>query len=1085
MWLLRVFGVIYLITVCAAQQTVTTFDYGDSLTTVQTATAYKAPVPVLLLQTSWYDVFPSEKVELRCSISNSENSEWTFSWYRDDSKITSDGSSVLTVTADPQKHGSYFCEGKHKTKGVVTERSQRMELKVYPNKPKPTLSRSSSFGVMYPGESIEFSCTVNPSSGWEYVWYHNGKEIQVSHSNTYKIPSIAHDNSGDYYCKAKRGKDPFYTDASESTNLDVSDPPTPVLKLLTQWADVFEGETVDLSCEVSRSVHSHEWMFTWYRRQQELHKNSNLEIYENGSKLKIKSISQANEGDYECMAKLSSRNIISGFSNSHNIIVHDTLPKPSLTKKPGFHSMYVGESVTVTCSVLVSSGWRHQWYKDGKSLPGTSETLSFTLDHSYKGEYHCKATRSTATSTRDSNTITLNVLEIPVPSLELKSKWLHVFPTESVKMSCRLQQSDSDWKYTWKRDGVEVQAVDSISFGSDAAILSISSASSGHSGRYTCEGHLQGRTVRSSISSELFLQVYDKKPTLTLEQSPNYKVMFAGENVFYSCNINVASEWEYSWYKNEILLESPSESTYSFSLDGTTNSGEYKCRATRAGDPVFTTEFSNKIPLEVNVNKPKPLIAQQPDVQKLYVGENVSFHCSVDISSGWAYHWYKDGVEHSSSTKTLTITSVSLPDRGTYDCMAIRERTKFQTEHSNTKTLNIAEIPVPSLTHETKWLDVFPNETVSLSCKMDQDSSEWSYTWYRDKDVQAENQGTELTFSASASHRGDYTCSGKLKSRPVISKSSPPLILNVYDEKPKVTLVQDPKHEVMHTGDSVSFSCHINVSSGWEYRWYKNGTPLPRSGNNHTIRNVATADTGDYTCKAGRGKTFDTKTENFSFSTKAMRIEIRERPQASIELLTGWSEVFSTDSLVLRCEVKESQDKWNYTWSKEGAQNNLTSGERYIVTPQNDLEQGEYTCKGVRIGRPSYSKTSESFKTKNLLLKRRVLLSISGCIFFGIVVVLIGCIVLRAVRKPANNDEKPEEANLFVSMTQQKMTDMPCPLVEYITDAALNAPPKEEEEDGTICSETTPLPITTPEDQAVTTDHSATETNGGLVSFQQ
>lgn len=39
-----------------------------------------------------------------------------------------------------------------------------------------------------------------------------------------------------------------------------------------------------------------------------------------------------------------------------------------------------------------------------------------------------------------------------------------------------------------------------------------------------------------------------------------------------------------------------------------------------------------------------------------------------------------------------------------------------------------------------------------------------------------------------------------------------------------------------------------------------------------------------------------------------------ERPQADVSLLTGWSEVFSTDNLVLKCVVKESEEAWNYTW---------------------------------------------------------------------------------------------------------------------------------------------------------------------------
>lgn len=45
-----------------------------------------------------------------------------------------------------------------------------------------------------------------------------------------------------------------------------------------------------------------------------------------------------------------------------------------------------------------------------------------------------------------------------------------------------------------------------------------------------------------------------------------------------------------------------------------------------------------------------------------------------------------------------------------------------------------------------------------------------------------------------------------------------------------------------------------------------------------------------------------------------MVVFVPERPQAGIEVLTGWSEVFSTETLVLRCKVEESQDMWNYTW---------------------------------------------------------------------------------------------------------------------------------------------------------------------------
>lgn len=74
------------------------------------------------------------------------------------------------------------------------------------------------------------------------------------------------------------------------------------------------------------------------------------------------------------------------------------------------------------------------------------------------------------------------------------------------------------------------------------------------------------------------------------------------------------------------------------------------------------------------------------------------------------------------------------------------------------------------------------------------------------------------------------------------------------DTKPRVILMQNPNDNVMHTGDSVSFSCHINVSSGWEFLWYKDGSPLAESGNNHTITYVLTKNTGSYKCQTKRGR---------------------------------------------------------------------------------------------------------------------------------------------------------------------------------------------------------------------------------------
>ncbi|XP_027144315.1 hemicentin-1 [Larimichthys crocea] len=578
------------------------------------------------------------------------------------------------------------------------------------------------------------------------------------------------------------------------------------------------------------------------------------------------------------------------------------------------------------------------------------------------------------------------------------------------------------------------------------------------------------------------------KPHLKLLTS--WMDVFQNETVQFICEVN-GPNW--TWYHNQNKLDQ-SNMNYEFVEDEPSlniteitlnEQGAYACKAGLGG---VSSDFSNTVNIIVYENIPTPKVTQDPSFNLMYTGETVKFTCNVDIASGWSYQWYKDGKELSETSETISI-SLQPSDKSKYSCMAIRGQTT--TDYSEEISQNVLEIPVPSLTRKTQWLDVFPDESVQLSCGMS-DSSDWIYTWHKDgQEVQANthvsfdsNGATLFIKSASAAHAGQYTCSANIKGRSVNSIISSGLKLIVYDTKPRVTLMQNPSDNVLHTGDSVTFSCHINVSTGWEYLWYKDGVKLDESGNNHTISSVLTKDTGKYKCQTKRGR--NTLTLN-SEVTEAVNLNIKERPQADVSLLTGWSEVFSTDNLVLKCVVKESEEAWNYTWFKEDQPIDEPPTEKYTVTPQNNPEQSLYACQGIRNKRPFTSKPSDNYKTKNLLLKRRLLLSILGCIFFGIIAVFIGCIVLRVTRKPAKDEYRPEETELFFSMSPRKDgDDTPCPLVEYITDAALNAPPKEEEENGKICSDATPLPITQQEDEAVKTESSdATENNGGLVSFKQ
>jgi len=73
---------------------------------------------------------------------------------------------------------------------------------------------------------------------------------------------------------------------------------------------VFESEVLEFSCEVSGS----DWTFTWYRIGEKLD--------EEGSSLKIPSVTQTDQGQYTCKAHLKSRGVSSGPSNTVDVKVY-------------------------------------------------------------------------------------------------------------------------------------------------------------------------------------------------------------------------------------------------------------------------------------------------------------------------------------------------------------------------------------------------------------------------------------------------------------------------------------------------------------------------------------------------------------------------------------------------------------------------------------------------------------------------------------------------------------------------------------------------------------------------------------------
>lgn len=91
------------------------------------------PVPSLKNMTPWLDVFPTERVKLRCGMKNSSD-DWKYTWYRGSEFVpngNTDTSILLISSVSASDSGNYSCSGTLKARPVNSTSSSELLLKVY------------------------------------------------------------------------------------------------------------------------------------------------------------------------------------------------------------------------------------------------------------------------------------------------------------------------------------------------------------------------------------------------------------------------------------------------------------------------------------------------------------------------------------------------------------------------------------------------------------------------------------------------------------------------------------------------------------------------------------------------------------------------------------------------------------------------------------------------------------------------------------------------------------------------------------------------------------------------------------------
>ncbi|XP_058874332.1 Fc receptor-like protein 5 [Acipenser ruthenus] len=851
------------------------------------------------------------------------------------------------------------CFGQETADGINgTQDKQHLEL------PKAVLTSSPQWRNLYTGETVTLSCGVEGRfTGWEYLWYKSSQggteKIRDTTGARYTLSSVTQSHSGQYQCEAQRGDRPRSSQRSDPVTLTVSAGKPKPVRTREPAGEIFEGDTVTLSCVVEGG--SDGWRYLWYKDSRETSAPQTDSSSGTGAGYTISAAAVSHSGEYWCRAERGSKPFYSQYSSAVKIQVSKR-PQAVLTQEPAWTQIFKSERVTLRCQVQGDyTDWRFTWYKAGRNGPVTQDSYSSIDGDSYtissaaqyhSGEYTCKGVRTGNPSySTISNSLTLRVSASKPKPVLTREPAGEIFEGDTVTLSCVVEGGSGGWRYLWYKDrqGAPVYQTDSSS--GPGAGYTISAAALSHSGEYWCRAGRGSNPFNSEYSNAVKIKVSELFSTPTLTVTPRASV-WEGEAVTLQCGAHInkqGAQLQYSYIKdNGNLRGAGSRDPYSIPAAGLRDTGSYQCEVEAAG--MGLKKRSGSVSLTVRAGKPKPVLTQEP-AGEIFEGDTVTLSCVVGGSDGWRYLWYKDRqystpvYQTNSSSGTgagYIISAAALSHSGEYWCRAGRGSKPFNSQYSNAVNIQVSKVrPKAVLTLQPAWAQIFTGETVTLSCEVEGGSAGWRFKQYRDgreeawcSDQYSRRDGDSCTIStAQHYHSGVYWCeSGQERSNAVN--------LTVSNED---VILQTPLQPVIE-GDSLTLRCRVRTNYTFtRIVFFKDNEEIQSQNNTElSVDRVSKSDEGSYKCRAMWNSS------TYSGDSAEVRVSVTELFSRVTLTASPGATVKEGEALNLTCEAavnKTPRPELHYTIVRDGEPvTNSTDSALYSIASTEKSHTGSYTC---------------------------------------------------------------------------------------------------------------------------------------------
>uniref|UniRef100_A0A3Q3FLN9 Ig-like domain-containing protein n=1 Tax=Labrus bergylta TaxID=56723 RepID=A0A3Q3FLN9_9LABR len=318
--------------------------------------------------------------------------------------------------------------------------------------------------------------------------------------------------------------------------------------------------------------------------------------------------------------------------------------------------------------------------------------------------------------------------------------------------------------------------------------------------------------------------------------------------------------------------------------------------------------------------------------------ETLTLRCEIEGGgdSEWTFRWSTPRTsKYTTHNEYIIISQATDSENGGYQCSGRRgSPNPTDTPWSEPFKLTVTRKAVVTL--QPHWTEIYSGEKITLRCEIEGgDDSEWEYEWETTSTDRSVRQSESFEITATSYREGEYKCKGKHKTEVLSSTPwSTPITLTVSEQKPKAELKADDTD--IPVGGYVTLTCDVSSSSGWQYYfWYR----ADKSSNSSSIHEFSSAGQkrvskeGLYWCRGERGNPV-----YYTEDTVANK--------AVVTLHPNWSEIYSKESITLRCEIKDGDDtEWEYEWKTSNSFKPPKEKE-YSIGPADTSHSGNYSCKG-------------------------------------------------------------------------------------------------------------------------------------------